>query len=1019
MPQNKRFKKVALLICIIAFGYSACQNKKDTSIEIDPSPSTKTAYEFNDPKKELADILTDDRKFEDAIELYSMELKNYERASNWEGIVYSYDRLGYFYRRIGEDSLSNISFIEGIRLAKIELPRNHILLSKTYFDEARRAWGKSNYELAISNLDSAYRVYNSSVFFDKGLEESIVNYKYYSYDRSAINYDSAIKYLDIRRLNDTLIESKPGKLYGLFADYSSTYRKIGDYQRAIAYGQEAFKIALDNVGENGEGVIDVLESQFYLGAAYYDASDFENAVSISETLLAYYAETGINDVNRQIQYLNVYALGLQGLDNFEKASNQFSRIIDLLEANNLIDETYYWSAVLNLGRNYYLDDKIDEGGKLLFRALQENQKLYGKLHPNNVPRFNVLGGFMTYIDEHEKALAYYDSAMRSAIPEYKESINDLPIVKKIDLTYEQLLVVERKLQEFRTIYESTSEIELLQAILKYADFVHSILIQNRRSYEASQGKLFLSEDFKEMYATAIDANYILYGRSIDEKERAKYAGNVAELMNRSKAVLFLEQSGEYELVRSANISRKVKEEYYLLLNNLDSLDEAFYSLTEALGTSDSIRIINSERMVVNAKLTDLKEKVFELIESPDTDSVLDRKNAIATSARYFDKNKETAIVEYFVFGDAIYTVSFFDKTVKLYKTESDDQFKMEFGALLEEISNKPSFKRNRESFEIFRASAFSLQQKLLGEVLKDLNGLKSRLIIIPDNYLSKLPFEVLLKSEKASSYFDAEYLIRDFEISYSLSTDLIGIDEVSKRAPNKMIGFGYSGEMDVDSRSPLGALPGAIEEINYLKENVKGNYYVGIEGSKLNFLSSARNYDIIHLAIHGISDSTDRYNSRLIFNGTEGNVLQTKDIYLANLDSRLVVLSACESGVGEINEGEGTFSIARGFALTGTEAIVMSLWKVDDNSSAQLMVDFYAGINRKETVSTALIGSKKSYLANADEYSSHPYYWSSFVMLGEDINLASNRNNYWMYALTLILLVILVSWQSVKKKRAN
>lgn len=1018
MPQNKAFKNIVLLICVIAFGNSSCENKRESSIDSKSPTVVKTLYTFDDQQKEIADDLTAQRKFIEAAELYSNELESYELAGNWEGVVYAFDRMGYFYRRGGNDSLSNVSFTEGIRLAKLHLPANHLLLSKIYLDQSIRTYRVNSFELTIAFLDSAYTVYGRSEFYDSGLEENIVNYKYYAFDRSGISYDSAIKYLDIRRLNDTLIEENPVKLYELFADYSATYRNIGDYQRAIAYGQEAFKIALENEGKNDLSVYNVLESQFYIAAAYYYVSDFENVVSISEALLERYSQSGINDFRLQIQYLNVYALGLQSLDNFEEASNQLSRIISLMEANDLINEEY-WSVVMNLGLNYYLDNKVDSGSKLLFKALEENQKLYGNLHPNNVSRFNALGNLMSFIDEHEMALIYYDSAMRSAIPEYVESVTDLPAIEKLDLTYEQLLVVERKLQEYKNIYELSSDQKLLHAILNYADFVHTILIENRKTYEASQGKLFLSEDFKGMYATAIKANYVLYSNSLSEEEKLKYAGNVAELMNKSKAALFLEQSGEYDLVRSANISRDIKEEYYLLLNKIDALDEAFYSLTAELATSDSIRVINSDRMVANENLTSLKETIFNLIASSNDYSDLDTNNDVFLSDEYFKQNKETAVIEYFAFDDAIYSVALFDKSIKLYKTERDDQFKSEFKTLLQEVSNKPTFKSNKESFDKFRASAFSIQQKLLGDVLNDLNDLKSRLVIVPDDYLSKLPFEVLLKSKNASSYFDADYLIKDFEVSYSLSTELIKSREVEKRASNKMIGFGYSSGADVDSRSPLGALPGAIEEINYLKENVKGDYFVGPQGSKANFLSSARDFDIIHLAIHGISDSTDRYNSRLIFNGTADNILQTKDIYLANLNSRLVVLSACESGVGEINEGEGTFSIARGFALTGTEAIVMSLWKVDDNSSAQLMVDFYEGLNSKLTVSSALINSKKTYLANADEYTSHPYYWSSFVMLGDDININSGNQNYRKYALALVLFILLlISWKTVKKKRA-
>jgi len=1003
MPQNKAFKNIALLVCAITFGFSACENKSEPTIPIVTQSFVKTAYTFDDRVAEAAESLKGADRFKQGVALYTEELGAYLQEQNWEGVVYSFDRLGYYYRRDGEDSLSNVSFREGIRLAKTHLPENHMLLSKTYSNLAIKAFFKANYELTISFLDSAYSTYNQSGHYEKSLENRILSYNYYAYSRTGINYDSAIKYLDIRRANDTLIE------YELFADYSLTYRNIGDYQSAIAYGQEAYKIALDNVDDEDVRTIEnVLEAQFNIGAAYYEASDYKNTVLISEELLNFYSEKEIDRQDRLIASLNLSAIGLQYLNDFSNASNQLIRIINIMEEDNLINEDY-WSVVMNLGLNYYREGKFDEGEKLLFQSLRENQKLHGKLHPNNVARYRSLGLYMAFVDEHENALAFYDSAMRSAIPDYYEDVIELPSAKKIDLTYEQLLVVKRKLLEFMEVYELSSDIKLLKAILEYADFVHSILIQNRESYEASEGKLFLSEDFKDMYATAIEANYILYSQSSVEQERFKYANNVSQLMNRSKAVLFLEQSGEYELVRNADISREVKEEYYLLLNKLDSLDEAFYRQTADLATSDSIRIINSERMSVNANLTSLKEMVF-------SDTLEGENSGIFQPQEYFEKHNKTAVVEYFVFENAIHYLAFFDDNIKLYKTESDDQFKTEFKSLLEEISNKPSFSSNRESFEKFRADAYSMQDKLLGKVLLDLKGQKSRLVIVPDDYLSKLPFEVLLKSENAKSYFDADFLIKEFEISYSLRTDLININSVKKRANNKMIGFGYSGETAVESRSPLGALPGAIEEINFLRENIKGNYYVGAAGSKSNFLSSVKDYDIIHLAIHGISDSTDRYNSRLIFNGRD-NVLQTKDIYLANMNSRLVVLSACESGVGEINEGEGTFSIARGFALTGTESIVMSLWKVDDGSSAKLMVDFYKGINKKQTVSTALINSKKTYLLNADRYSSHPYYWSSFVMLGDDINLSSNGQSYWVYVLIVFLLA--ASWMAIKKKRAN
>jgi CHAT domain-containing protein len=1016
MPQNKAFKNIILVICVIAFGYSACENNDSGKAEIDSQEVTKIPYKFEDQRVIIADSLQEEGEYELSFQEYHIAESSFRKEENWEGLLYTYNQQAILYRRLGELEEAHSYFNLAKAMMSKEIRSNHFLFVQAYYYEMIRIFREGDYEKAAALNDTAFSISKQSEFYDSLQLRNLYRYKFYTYYYSKLNYDSALKYLDKRKSINVIMRPGAEDLFTLLIDYTVLYRAKGDYQKAIAYGQEALRIAIENVDSVPEMKENELFAQFQIGAALRSSSDFAQATDLGEKILKDYSKYEINDVENQLSYLNFYAVSLQNLEEYDLAAVQFQRFLTLMESIQSINESY-WSVVMNLGWNYYLDGKTEKGLPLLTKALIENKKLFGLFHTSNVLRYVNIGEVLKSKGEYEQALFYYDSAMRSAIPDYNNSIYQLPNETQVNLTYDELIAIKGKLKTFMDVYKENLDRDLLASILKYTDFIHSILVENRKSYEDSQGKLFLSEDFKEMYAIAIEANFILYNEATDELERKKYASNVTVQMNRSKAVLFLEQSGEYDLIRRANVSDELKEEYYTLLNQLDALDQSFYSLTENLATSDTIRIINSDRMIVNSRLMSLKDSIFNLLSYPTVDLNVDNDQIQLALNKFLTENENLAVVEYFVSEENIYYTVNFDKKNELFKVELEEEFKNEFSGLLEEVSNKPTISENRDSFQKFTKNSFAIQQKLIEPVLNSIPSSISHLILIPDEFLSKLPFEVLLQSDRGDNFFNADYLIKDYGISYSLSSRLIGSSKTVKRASKNLIGFGYSGETVAENRSTLGALPGAIAEIEYLEENIAGEYFTGKMGTKANFISVAGEYDIIHLAIHGISDSTDRYNSQLIFNGNDDNIMQTKDLYRANLNSRLVVLSACESGVGEISEGEGTFSIARGFALTGTEAIVMSLWNVDDGSSSELMLEFYGGLNSNLTVSASLINSKRKYLLSGNNYGNHPYYWASFVMLGSDIDLGNGGNKkLWLYGLLLFIGGIIVI--IIKKKRA-
>ncbi len=164
---------------------------------------------------------------------------------------------------------------------------------------------------------------------------------------------------------------------------------------------------------------------------------------------------------------------------------------------------------------------------------------------------------------------------------------------------------------------------------------------------------------------------------------------------------------------------------------------------------------------------------------------------------------------------------------------------------------------------------------------------------------------------------------------------------------------------------------------------------VDFENSLNNFLNQELNqYRIVHLATHGVFNINEPALSGLVFSliDEEGNpqpgYLRFNEIFNLNLlETELVVLSACQSGVGEDVSGEGLVGITRGFMYAGAEQLLVSLWNVNDGSTAELMKRFYRYYEQEGLTATVALQKAQEEMMNIPEYA-HPYYWGAFVVQG-------------------------------------
>jgi CHAT domain-containing protein len=178
--------------------------------------------------------------------------------------------------------------------------------------------------------------------------------------------------------------------------------------------------------------------------------------------------------------------------------------------------------------------------------------------------------------------------------------------------------------------------------------------------------------------------------------------------------------------------------------------------------------------------------------------------------------------------------------------------------------------------------------------------------------------------------------------------------------------------------------------VNKAKGLLGGKTWCGVSATEENFKKIAPECRVLLLAMHGLADAKNPELSRLLF-GDPGvdslendNVLYASELQIMQLQADLAVLSACHSGFGKLQKGEGVFSLARAFARAGVPATVMSLWLLHENSAAPLVQSFLQYLQAGKSKDEALRLAKLDFLRNDGNFElSHPFYWAGVTTSGD------------------------------------
>lgn len=287
--------------------------------------------------------------------------------------------------------------------------------------------------------------------------------------------------------------------------------------------------------------------------------------------------------------------------------------------------------------------------------------------------------------------------------------------------------------------------------------------------------------------------------------------------------------------------------------------------------------------------------------------------------------------------------------------------------------------------------------------VKRLLPVGSRLVVIPDGVLCELPFEALFEGD-ATNFPNVDYLVKQYSFRYGYSATAM-LEMSAKRhvsmPESEFLGMApvFAGKQISQSRDLVyeNPLKYTFDSLQYNVPEVRrvrkilgaGDILIGPKATKSRFVQLAGNYRIILLSTHALRNNVVNEHSVIAFSESadkrhENRLLLLSEIETLTLNSDLLVLGACQTGAGQIRNGDGVVSMARMFAFAGAKSLLSSLWNVNDPTSALLMELFFANLKKGMPKDQALQQAQRTYLNKPPSaYQRHPFFWATYVLSGD------------------------------------
>jgi CHAT domain-containing protein len=572
--------------------------------------------------------------------------------------------------------------------------------------------------------------------------------------------------------------------------------------------------------------------------------------------------------------------------------------------------------------------------------------------------------------------------------------------------------------------------------LETLEIANNLAEKMRSSYLSEGSKLIITGLARTGFDRTIQAAHNLYNLTGD----ASYANAAFISAEKSKSSVLLASLQEVERKKNLAIPAEMQELERNIKKETEILKRKLY--------------VESQRPEYDQyKVEKWQEQLFYLSQQLDSIDNEIRERFPEYAAKYdnevIDLNgiraklaDDEVLLEYSLCDTCLYIFMVGRDDFRIERFSIDSTFHHDVAVLSQFLRNNDFSRGTYDDYLAYVNVATDIYNILLKPVEVYIEGKK--LLIIPDGDMGYIPFEALLTEKPENERMDYRslpYLLYKYRTNYAYSATLYFSEDTDRKKTEKtLLAFAPTyeniGEINSDKfptyrdySTYLVPLRYISIEIGNISEIVDADRFEAYEATEKAFKENAPDYNILHLAMHTLLNDENPLYSKLVFtmnNDTleeNDGLLHAYEIFNMQLNAQMAVLSACNTGYGKLQKGEGIMSMARGFIFAGVPSIIMTLWAVEDQSGSILMSKFYSNLVQGMEIDEALQEAKLQYLKEADQLGAHPYLWSGYVSIGStDALITTSWSNVFIIsgsALILILLIVfIIFWVSSSRKRA-
>ena len=900
------------------------------------------------------------RKHEDAIAMMykSMALKKKRYGENALETAFDYNFLGYLFHNKGEPDSALVYLSKALKIRQKKLPGDHIEVAHTLYNLARVYEDKSELSQALELHQLAYQIRREKFTEDNPTISNSVAAIGNVYQKFG-NYDRALDYLNrALQIRKKTLGENHSNVAGSYYTIGNLHSAMFNYHSAIQYYKQGNRITENNLGPNNE----ILATYYAAtGKMYGRIGEHKTALEYITKARTWAEKNMANDHPYLAIVYNMAGDYYAEINDLSTQADYYKKAISIFHKAYSVGSTREADVLLKMGEVNAKNKRFDEAVALYHQALIIFESKMGKRNPKVASVYLAMGDVHKNQHQYKESLEAYQKAFASVSSSPGDSADLYFNPRPDDLESKSLALRVASSKAEVLLRKAKAEVDdrtgLKRSLATYK-FAMQLIDLISAEYNNESAKIELEKESRNIYSMAIYVAHQLYLLSSDET----FLEDAFAISEKSKSVLLLENIRDSRAKTLAGVPDSLVKAENDVKIELAYYKNAIYQSRKG-NQSEKIQTYEKNAFDTQQKYDRLKRKLEK--EFPAYYDFKYNTRAIdVASVRELLPDEKTAVVEFFVSDTSIYIFSVAKQSARLEWVKRDSANEKLLSDYEKSLTN-PDFILNfrAEADGLYAHAAYKIYELLLQAVFETAETSIQRLIIVPDDVLARINFGTLLTKEPSIENLDYKtlhYLSRTCEISYAYSSAFIKNDPVRiKKAKHIFAGFApsYTGGqfVNVDTaqhpmihlvvRNGDLPLPGAVAEVKHISGFMRGKSWLDEEATESNFKQHAGDYKILHLAMHTLLNNENPEYSELLFSHQKDRAndgfLKISEIYNLKLNADMVVLSACSSGYGKIQKGEGPISISRAFSYAGCPSVVMSLWKVPDDVTRQIMTFFY------------------------------------------------------------------------------